>query len=179
MTLPANAHVESGRAEVFDKRFVGGWMVLGDADMGKDPACGSRVWASLKYYDEFVHDGKQVAGTTLKVWEEDIFSDGGFYTDWRNNGTPFKDFPGFLVPKLGPKSTIVFRRSYCIMVLGLSDRDPSKVLATPLAMIMFQLDIRVTGESVHVDFKENKSHAPAPDNWAAILKLTPVEKLPC
>jgi RHS repeat-associated protein len=175
--LPRGAHVE-GLNILFDKRYVGAWMVLGDKDMDRKLNGGKRVWASLKFYEEFSTTYGKVPKVNLGVWEKDIF-DTKYYTNWREGGTLFKDFPGLLVPPgIGPKDTIVLRRSYCIMVIGLSDKDPSKVLSEPLAIFMVQLEIKVTGSSVYVSCFENKSHAKPPTNWAKILGLTPVEKLP-
>jgi hypothetical protein len=178
LKLPSNAHVE-GMPVLSTASYVGGWMVLGDVERGKNPSCGRRVWASLKYYEEAHMNGQLVGTTPLKKWVPDIFDGGKYHTDWEHGGTPFKDFPGLAVPRgLSSSDTITVRRSYYVMIFGLSNNDRTKVLNTPLASMMLQIEITVRGNNVHVSFEENKSHAPPPGNWAQILGLTPVKALP-
>ena len=170
-TLPDAAGVV-GDPVLKKERFVGVWMVFQDADKNVAPpgiAGGVRAWAAFKYYQQSSTTGTYaLPEAKLKVWQNE------FNKIYLTNKTDYKDFAGLLVPDgdHGAGDTMTLDRSFCIMTIGLSKAKKNQAAMDPLSTFLVKVQIKVTGNSVKVQFTDNEADAKVPENWAQLRGYT-------
>jgi hypothetical protein len=142
VTARPDKEPKKGNPAVFKLEYVGTYFHFVDAKKGQK-CCGGkgvRIWGSFKWYDtSTASKGNQLPEVTLGEWRKDIWNPEKYIT----NDINFDDYPGVLSVK---KGTVDLRRSYVVMILCRSAKDPKRILKTPISTIQYMLDIYLYGE---------------------------------